>query len=118
MTPTAEAHERKPRLAFIVATSLGLGYLPKAPGTWGSLCGFALGWCAVVSSRWWAYAHVGGTGPDVTARWAADFTWMDWLLRALFRPTGNIWSRDLYFFEYAIFGNHIRPGRRSPSMAG
>lgn len=33
---------RKPRFAFAVATSLGLGYLPKAPGTWGSLAGVAI----------------------------------------------------------------------------
>ena len=31
-----------PRLALIFATSFGLGYLPLAPGTWGSLAGVAL----------------------------------------------------------------------------
>ena len=30
---------RKPRFALFVATAGGLGYLPKAPGTWGSLLG-------------------------------------------------------------------------------
>lgn len=30
---------RKPRLALFIATAGGLGYLPKAPGTWGSLLG-------------------------------------------------------------------------------
>ena len=30
---------RKPRFAFFFATACGLGYLPKAPGTWGSLAG-------------------------------------------------------------------------------
>ncbi|HXO44402.1 MAG TPA: phosphatidylglycerophosphatase A [Candidatus Cybelea sp.] len=30
---------RKPRLALFVATAGGLGYLPKAPGTWGSIGG-------------------------------------------------------------------------------
>ncbi len=30
---------RKPRFALFVATACGLGYLPKAPGTWGSLAG-------------------------------------------------------------------------------
>ena len=30
---------RKPRFALFVATACGLGYLPKAPGTWGSLLG-------------------------------------------------------------------------------
>jgi phosphatidylglycerophosphatase A len=29
----------KPRFALFVATACGLGYLPKAPGTWGSLAG-------------------------------------------------------------------------------
>ncbi len=28
---------RKPRLSLFIATACGLGYLPKAPGTWGSL---------------------------------------------------------------------------------
>jgi phosphatidylglycerophosphatase A len=30
---------RKPRFALFVATACGLGYLPKAPGTWGSIAG-------------------------------------------------------------------------------
>jgi len=31
-----------PGFAIAIATALGLGYLPKAPGTWGSLGGLAL----------------------------------------------------------------------------
>ena len=31
-----------PHFALFVATAGGLGYLPKAPGTWGSLAGLAL----------------------------------------------------------------------------
>ena len=34
--------KRKPRLALFIATAGGLGYLPKAPGTWGSLGGLLL----------------------------------------------------------------------------
>jgi len=30
------------RLIMLIATGLGSGYLPKAPGTWGSLLGLAL----------------------------------------------------------------------------
>jgi phosphatidylglycerophosphatase A len=30
---------RKPRLSIFIATACGLGYLPKAPGTWGALGG-------------------------------------------------------------------------------
>jgi phosphatidylglycerophosphatase A len=35
---------RKPRLSLFIATACGLGYLPKAPGTWGSLAGVGLFW--------------------------------------------------------------------------
>ncbi len=33
---------RKPRFSLAIATAFGLGNLPKAPGTWGSLAGTAL----------------------------------------------------------------------------
>lgn len=33
---------KKPRFAYLLATCFGLGYLPKAPGTWGSLAGVIL----------------------------------------------------------------------------
>jgi phosphatidylglycerophosphatase A len=57
------SESRKPALAFAVATALGLGYLPKAPGTFGSLAGILLGWAALTISRlqfgaapssWWS----------------------------------------------------------------
>lgn len=41
--------QRKPRISYLVATSLGLGYLRPAPGTWGSLAGVAL--AAIFSTR-------------------------------------------------------------------
>jgi phosphatidylglycerophosphatase A len=47
MTPSTEipggetASQKKPRLAIALATVLGVGYLPKAPGTFGSLVGVA-----------------------------------------------------------------------------
>jgi phosphatidylglycerophosphatase A len=31
--------QRKPRFALFIATACGLGYMPVAPGTWGSLAG-------------------------------------------------------------------------------
>lgn len=42
--PTAATSNvpRKPRVALAIATAFGLGYLPKAPGTWGSLGGIVL----------------------------------------------------------------------------
>ncbi len=39
--PAADAPRKKPRLALAIATVLGLGYIPKAPGTFGSLVGIA-----------------------------------------------------------------------------
>jgi phosphatidylglycerophosphatase A len=45
-----DASLTKPNLAYMIATSLGLGYLPKAPGTWGSLFGVLLGSLAMASA--------------------------------------------------------------------
>jgi phosphatidylglycerophosphatase A len=53
MTPSTEAvssaaPEKKPRLAFAIATALGVGYLPKSPGTYGSLVGvLTIAMCAI-----------------------------------------------------------------------
>ena len=41
--PTASTSRRpKPHISILLATWFGLGYLPKAPGTWGSAAGTAL----------------------------------------------------------------------------
>jgi phosphatidylglycerophosphatase A len=45
--PSAQAL-RKPRFSYLIATSLGLGYLRPAPGTWGSLAG-----AFVACISWW-----------------------------------------------------------------
>jgi phosphatidylglycerophosphatase A len=37
---TTSSTANKPRISLAIATAFGLGYLPKAPGTWGSLAGF------------------------------------------------------------------------------
>jgi phosphatidylglycerophosphatase A len=39
MTPSTEENKPKPGLAVAMATVLGVGYAPKAPGTFGSLVG-------------------------------------------------------------------------------
>jgi len=39
LAPQPAPTPRKPRFALFVATAAGLGYLPKAPGTFGSLAG-------------------------------------------------------------------------------
>ena len=52
------ASRRKPRLSLFIATASGLGCLPKAPGTWGSLGGLALAvlpfWAWTASMIVWA----------------------------------------------------------------
>jgi len=41
-TTTTNSPARKPRVSLAIATALGLGYIPIAPGTFGSLAGIAL----------------------------------------------------------------------------
>ncbi|HEX4001107.1 MAG TPA: phosphatidylglycerophosphatase A [Candidatus Acidoferrales bacterium] len=52
---------RKPRFALFLATAGGLGYIPKAPGTFGSLAGLA-----IAAVPMWAFAAavaiLGGVG--------------------------------------------------------
>jgi phosphatidylglycerophosphatase A len=44
-TTTTSSASRKPRVSFAIGTAFGLGYLPKAPGTFGSLLSVVLtGW--------------------------------------------------------------------------
>jgi len=47
-TTAPEAGLKKPRLALAIATALGVGYLPKAPGTFGSLVGVATAYLSAV----------------------------------------------------------------------
>jgi phosphatidylglycerophosphatase A len=39
---TTNSTARRPRISLAIATAFGLGYLPKAPGTWGSLAGILI----------------------------------------------------------------------------
>ena len=53
---------RQPRAALLVASALGLGYLPIAPGTWGSLGGVGL----YLALEW---------GIPTLGHWAAGHPW-------------------------------------------
>jgi phosphatidylglycerophosphatase A len=54
---------RKPRISLFIATACGLGYLPKAPGTWGSLAGVALAWANIlIANANLRFTTVPGTG--------------------------------------------------------
>lgn len=65
-------------LAKIVATWFGLGLIPIAPGTWGSLGGLVVAWALAQYGGWpsWSFAvlAVAGTAPGI---WAANQTALD-----------------------------------------
>jgi len=50
---SAATVQRKPRLALFVATACGLGYIPVAPGTWGSVAGIVL-----ALLPWWGFLSI------------------------------------------------------------
>jgi phosphatidylglycerophosphatase A len=60
LIPTTSSGKRKPRVSLAIATSFGLGYLPKAPGTFGSLVGVAvcIGMTWVFSRKTLQYANM------------------------------------------------------------
>ncbi|MGB8540563.1 MAG: phosphatidylglycerophosphatase A [Candidatus Acidiferrales bacterium] len=60
-SPSAASIQRTPRFALFIATAAGLGYLPKAPGTFGSLGGIVL---AILP--WWAFFLFGIVSRDQT----------------------------------------------------
>jgi phosphatidylglycerophosphatase A len=57
--------QRKPRFAILIATAAGLGYVPKAPGTLGSLAGVL-----VSLLPWWIFViAIAATGALSTGGW-------------------------------------------------
>lgn len=59
------ATTRKPRVALFVATACGLGHMPFAPGTWGSLAGLLLSWALL---RLWPHTTVWEAWPIIAGR--------------------------------------------------
>jgi len=61
------AAPRKPRFALFIATACGLGYIPFAPGTFGSLAGLLLAWVpwsALILAVWiWGGFGIWGLRP-------------------------------------------------------
>jgi phosphatidylglycerophosphatase A len=51
-TATTNSGKRRPRVTLAVATAFGLGYIPKAPGTFGSLLSVGL-----TGLYWWPLAR-------------------------------------------------------------
>jgi phosphatidylglycerophosphatase A len=83
--------QKKPRFALFVATAGGLGYLPKAPGTWGSLAGLAIAllltW--VTSKRALGAAEIDVPGNFWTIGLIPGYTMFIWV--ALVAALG-VWS--------------------------
>ncbi|HET6141949.1 MAG TPA: phosphatidylglycerophosphatase A [Candidatus Acidoferrales bacterium] len=86
---------KKPGIALAVATSLGLGYLPKAPGTFGSLAGVALGWAALTLSRLQFAPHIATTGESsgTPAPLWINFAMNDFALIVIVSFVG-VWAAD------------------------
>jgi phosphatidylglycerophosphatase A len=87
--------EKKPRTALAVATALGLGYLPKAPGTFGSLMGVALGWAALTMSRLQFAPRIAATGElsNPAASWWSNFA-MNELAMIVIVSFVGVWAAD------------------------
>ncbi len=52
-SPAPATAQRKPRLALFIATACGLGYIPVAPGTFGSIAGLLL-----ALLPWWSFLAI------------------------------------------------------------
>jgi phosphatidylglycerophosphatase A len=60
--PTTSSPAHKPRVSLAIATAFGLGYLPRAPGTFGSLGGLAL---AMLPFWFMLLGRMAGGGIDI-----------------------------------------------------
>ena len=104
------APQRKPRLALFIATAGGLGYLPKAPGTWGSLGGILAAmfpWWALYASFAVLNAFVGDAGISIFWRRDIDPFLVVQLLLGLAIAVVGTWSAS----RAAEFWGLKDPGR-------
>ena len=82
------ATQRKPRFALFIATACGLGYLPVAPGTWGSLAGVLI-WVLTMFYLPVLLAKSGGAIHSL----ALFFVWAGLLVATLLAAVG-VWASD------------------------
>jgi phosphatidylglycerophosphatase A len=79
VAPSPRSDRRKPLISLAIATVFGLGYLPKAPGTWGSLAGVVLCWGAMALSSLQLAPRIAATGElsNPPALWWSNFAWSE-----------------------------------------
>jgi phosphatidylglycerophosphatase A len=87
-----------PHFALFVATAGGLGYFPKAPGTWGSLVGLLLAllptWIFFgLTAAMTAATHGFSIFLDASAWYSDPFLWAQIVL-ALFTAGLGVWASD------------------------
>jgi phosphatidylglycerophosphatase A len=104
--------EGKPRLALFIATACGLGYIPVAPGTFGSLAGLLL-FAIPASFYFWdeipymlANAPIGDFFVKVPEGYFNPFAWAYVILLVLVSAVG-VWAAELA----ARFWRQKDPGR-------
>jgi phosphatidylglycerophosphatase A len=97
--PATEPSRQKPRLALAIATVLGVGYIPKAPGTFGSLAGIAVAigtdpvsLIAIVGLLFFGGAGVGIDVPTVNGRLAPVLLLAPSLAALLIVGLVGVWS--------------------------
>src|SRR5271167_4705976 len=88
--------QRKPRFALFIATVCGLGYIPIAPGTFGSLAGVIL-YCAA-ASRILLVTYFSGThsysGPWAASRVSVIHVPPIVIAVCLLLPIAGVWVSD------------------------
>ncbi|HKW56184.1 MAG TPA: phosphatidylglycerophosphatase A [Candidatus Acidoferrum sp.] len=75
----AATRPQKPRLAMLIATALGIGYIPKAPGTFGSLAGIVIAILTHPVSLLTIFGSLffsGGLGIDVPKAQGHELPWL------------------------------------------
>ena len=92
---TTSSTERKPRISLAIATAVGLGYLPTAPGTWGSLAGIALAMIPFwfISLGAWAWGGWGGSNASFGSLTFDTFIFLQCLLAIAVALIG-VWTAD------------------------
>src|ERR1700684_2920362 len=83
--------QKKPRFALFIATAAGLGYLPKAPGTWGPLGGVAVAVLQYALFKVLARNNGSSTVVSFPGRMVGPFLVLQLLIAAIVAVAG-VWS--------------------------